>query len=200
MIEKAADITEPNSCVGKILQGNEVKIVGADGKALLPGKEGQIAVRNNITVTRYLNQSPDDKSLLDGWFYPGDIGYLDESGELYIVAREKDIINIGGVKVNVNDYDRAIKTHPMVEDAICFAMNVNQHYPEIVALIKLKAKESPRTFMSKFRASLGSKIRSGMPKIVRVYVTEELPISSTGKINRKELEQFTAELKPFDIS
>jgi acyl-coenzyme A synthetase/AMP-(fatty) acid ligase len=199
VVEKVADITEPNSCVGKILQGNEVKIVGEGGETLPAGKEGQIAVRNNITLTGYLNQSPDDKSLNDGWFYPGDIGYLDQEGELYIVARERDIVNVGGMKVNVNDYDRMIKSHPMVEDGVCFAMNINEMYPEIIALIKLKAIESPRTSVSQLKEYLNKGISLGLPKIVRVYFSEDLPVNPNGKINRKDLEQFTANLKPFNL-
>ncbi len=78
-------------------------------------------VRNPYMVHGYLN-SPDAtaKSFRDGWFYPGDIATWGENGELVIIGREDDVINIGGYKLNAGMLDMLFNAIPGVREAISF--------------------------------------------------------------------------------
>lgn len=100
---------------------SEIQIVGADGEILGPGKIGTIRVRNSYLANGYLNDPvATQKSFRDGWFYPGDLAAWGENGELIIVGREDDVINIGGYKMNAGMLDMFFKKIPGIADAIAF--------------------------------------------------------------------------------
>lgn len=77
-----------NSSVGHLLPGMEVKIVDADENGV-----GEICFKGkNIMMGYYNNPEATEKVLKDGWFYTGDLGYVDEEDFIYITGRKKNVI------------------------------------------------------------------------------------------------------------
>ncbi len=77
-----------------------MKVVDLDGHALPVGEEGEIIVRGH-NVMSYLDRPEVTESVLQsGWFHTGDVGRFDESGNLFIVDRMKDLIIRGGFNVS----------------------------------------------------------------------------------------------------
>lgn len=100
---------------------SEIQIVATDGTILGLGKIGSVRVRNPYLAKGYLNDEiATAKSFRDGWFYPGDLASWGQKGELIIVGREDDVINLGGYKMNAGMLDQFFKHMPGIIDAIAF--------------------------------------------------------------------------------
>ena len=93
------------------------------GRALPPNTLGQIAVRgSNLFSEYYDDPQTTAETIRKGWFYTGDMGQLDDDGQLELVGRKKELINRGGEKISPFEIEEAIRSHPAVQDSICFAM------------------------------------------------------------------------------
>lgn len=91
----------------------EVKIFNDSGTECSRGNKGEICVKGNMVMKRYLDIEDSNNAFYGDFFRTGDCGYMSEDGYIYLVGREKELINVGGKKVS-----------PMeVEDVIC-AMGV----------------------------------------------------------------------------
>ena len=95
--------------VGKPLPGVEVKIIDPQPAEGLPFPVGEIAIRGGIVMKGYYNR-PDAtaEAIRDGWLMSGDLGYLDEGGNLFITGRKKEIIVLSSGK---NIYPEEIESH-----------------------------------------------------------------------------------------
>lgn len=96
--------------VGQAYPGCEV-VVAEDGEVLLRG--------GNVFAGYYRNPEATAETLRDGWLYSGDLGSFDAEGFLTITGRKKDmIITAGGKNVAPKDVESALKSHPLVSEAV----------------------------------------------------------------------------------
>ena len=105
--------------VGKPLPTVEVKIVDAESQAEGPAI-GEIAIRGPIVMKGYWNRPEATADILsDGWLHTGDLGYLDDYGNLFITGRKKEVIVLSSGK---NIYPEEIEAHyqksPLIKE-IC---------------------------------------------------------------------------------
>lgn len=123
---------------------SEVEIVSTQGHPCKAGDVGSVRVRNPYMVHGYQN-APDAtaKSFRDGWFYPGDIATWGENGELVIIGREDDVINIGGYKMNAGMLDMLFSAVPGIREAIAFH-NPKPNAVEKVLVFVVFEKDAPR--------------------------------------------------------
>jgi long-subunit acyl-CoA synthetase (AMP-forming) len=85
----AAMIADRPGAVGYVAPGVTVEVVDRNGCALAPGKDGSVRIRSRHAAIGYIGDAKASKSAFrDGWFYPGDIGFLTEDSLLVIVGRE----------------------------------------------------------------------------------------------------------------
>ena len=100
---------------------SEIEIIKANGQRCEAGEVGSVRVRNAYMVREYL-QVPEAsaKSFRDGWFYPGDVATWGKRGELLVIGREDDVINLGGYKLNAGMIDMLFCSVPGIRDAISF--------------------------------------------------------------------------------
>ncbi|MBM3509138.1 MAG: acyl--CoA ligase [Alphaproteobacteria bacterium] len=96
--------------IGRASPGNELRIVGDDGKPAAAGTEGELQIRGASVASGYFANDEANKAAFaeGGWFRSGDLGKLDAQGNLTITGRLKDVINRGGVKFNPADVEAAI--------------------------------------------------------------------------------------------
>lgn len=118
------DITVWTATCGRGGPGYEVKIVNA-GNANVdaePGEVGQIAGRGaNLMLGYFANQSATEGSFnADGWFLSGDLGSIDEKGNLRIEGRLKDLIIRGGHNIYPAQIEAAALRHPKIDKAAAF--------------------------------------------------------------------------------
>jgi acyl-CoA synthetase (AMP-forming)/AMP-acid ligase II len=143
---------EDTTCVGTISSWNHVKIVDKDHRNVQRGECGLIGVRNDLLVKEYINNPNATKRCFNsGWFYSGDIGYLNEKGELFVVGRSDDVINIGGVKRNAESFDRLIEQCGAVDGALCFVLPGSETAPRLAALVMRRNDVSEEDCLASIR-------------------------------------------------
>lgn len=165
--------------------GNKVKIINEKGKIAKPYEEGEIVIQgDNIAIGYWRKPDATKESFADGWFYSGDIGYLDEDGYLFISGRKKELINRAGEKFSPREIDEILYQLPEVELAAAVGIPHPLYNEEVVAYIKLKdgkelsveqIKDYCRTKLVDFK----------IPK--EIFFTENFPKGPSGKIQRLKL-------------
>lgn len=114
------DHSRPN-LVGSVVSEVECEIVDDHNVSLSAGQVGFIRVRRNQMAQGYWN-SPKSKSngFRDGWFYPGDRGVLNSEKELLLEGRSDDLVNAGGLKVNLAQLDQLLSDLEVFSDVATF--------------------------------------------------------------------------------
>jgi long-chain acyl-CoA synthetase len=96
----------------------DMAIEGPDGTPAEVGDLGQVKVRAPGLMREYWNNpTATAEAIVDGWYYTGDIGHLDEEGFLYVVDRVKDVIIRGGENVYSLEVENELMQHADVADA-----------------------------------------------------------------------------------
>ncbi|HEX5228742.1 MAG TPA: condensation domain-containing protein, partial [Bryobacteraceae bacterium] len=150
-----------------------------DGQPVPPGVTGDIVIRGpNVTSGYVANPEATEASFRDGWFYTGDLGWLDEENYLFISGRSKEMINRGGEKIAPREIDDALLEHPAVAQAMAFSMPDAKLGEEVAAAVvfqpEMQALESElREFVSKRLADFK------VPR--RIVILDEIPKGPTGK-------------------
>lgn len=115
------DVDHLNSIGKPVCDQVDVKIYDNTGDEVLAGKEGELCVKGNMVMSRYLEESDTRNAFWGDYFRTGDIGYKNEDGYIYLLGREKELINVGGKKVSPMEVEDAIKSLG-VGDCVCVPM------------------------------------------------------------------------------
>ncbi|MBX3646213.1 MAG: acyl--CoA ligase [Rhodocyclaceae bacterium] len=111
----AADPSDPaivrHATVGKPRGGTEFRIVDDKGLDVVLGKVGELIGRGPCCVSGYIGTEGSDRWKA-GWFYTGDLAWIDKLGHVKIVGRLKEVIVRGGDKVSPADVETVLRTHP----------------------------------------------------------------------------------------
>lgn len=106
---------------GFVLPGSVVQIVDENDSVLPEGQVGYIRHRGAGMATEYVgNPDATSRAFRDGWFYPGDLGYLRPDGGLTLAGRESEVLNAGGIKIDPNRIDQFAMQNDKVIDACSF--------------------------------------------------------------------------------
>jgi acyl-CoA synthetase (AMP-forming)/AMP-acid ligase II len=172
--------------VGTPLTGVQVAVMGPDGELLPPGELGEIVYRGPSTMQEYLhNPEATGEAFAHGWFHSGDVGRFGDDGVLWFADRYKDVIKTGGENVASIEVEKAVyAADPRIGEAVVVGLP-HEHWTEaITAVVVPKAGETidPAELIATLKQRLdGYKV----PK--SVIVAEELPKTSTGKIQKNRL-------------
>jgi acyl-coenzyme A synthetase/AMP-(fatty) acid ligase len=166
----------------------DVEIQVVDKQVPLPaGVPGQVRIRSPSQVESYLNDPLSSAvHFVDGWFYPGDTGVITPNGDLNLLPREGDILNVDGVKLSGSDVDAAARQQPGVQDAA--AVPIVDPDGRVRLAIAVVASEVEI-------GALPGAIRSAVPRLPRFTLVQmaSIPRSSMGKINRTEFGRLLSE-------
>lgn len=175
---------DPHESLGALGSGREVIILGPDSKALENGIEGEIALQTNWMLSEYLD-NPDltKDSFFDGFFKTGDLGVI-QNGHLYLKGRLKEIINVGGKKVNPNDVEVLLKKIPFISDCACVAYP-DPHMGEVVKAFIVNSEQANYDELE-IKKYIQDKLPNYMRPQYYVHV-ESIPRTSNGKIQRLKL-------------
>ena len=177
--------------VGEPIYKTDVQIVDDQGQTLPSGEAGLIRYRGPaVAIGFYHDPEADVEAFKDGWFYPGDIGRLDEDGLLYLVGRAKDVIIRGGVNIYPVEIEQVLLAHEVVAEVAVVAWPHEERGEDIAAFIVIKDKVSTDALLDHCRANLATyKVPRG------IFFVDEMPKSPLGKILKAEL---TARLQNTD--
>jgi long-chain acyl-CoA synthetase len=172
--------------IGVPIWGIDVKLVDPDWNTVgEAGEIGEIAVRgHNIMKGYYKRPEATAAVMRDGWFRTGDLARRDEDGFYYIVDRAKDMIIRGGFNVYPREVEEVLMTHEAVSLAAVVGVPHESHGEEIKAFVILEdgasvTEDELREWAKEQMA--GYKY----PRIIQF--AKDLPMTSTGKILKREL-------------
>jgi long-chain acyl-CoA synthetase len=176
--------------VGKPLPGVEVKIMNANEQGV-----GEVVARGaNIMVGYFGNDEATRSAIIDRWLYTGDLGRLDDEGNLYLVGRSKEIIvDTNGKNVYPDEIEEAYLHSPFIKElsVVGLADGIGEKVacmvvPDYDYDIALSPPEVRRKIEEHFRD-----VSSALPFFKRVKVLhfsdEELPRTATRKVKRREV-------------
>lgn len=130
---------------GSIVPDLEIQILDDQGNNLPAGEKGEIVVKGeNVMLGYWKNEEATAKTIVDGWLYTGDLGYMDKDGFLYVLGREKSLlISSDGEKYSPEGIEEALAAGSYFIDQV---MLHNNQSPYTVALFYLN-KEQIQRFM-----------------------------------------------------
>ena len=179
----ADDPEEFGDSVGRPVFGVEVECVDEQHRRLPPGEVGRIRYRGPAVADSFWNDPEATlESFRDGWWYPGDLGLLDESGYLYLKGRAKDMIIRGGINIYPAEVEAVLQSHPAVADSAVVGWPSREFNEEVAAFVVLKGAATPLELRELCRT------RMAPYKVPReVFVVPEFPRNALGKVIKAEL-------------
>lgn len=176
--------------VGKPVPTIELEVRGENGEMLGPGQSGEIYVRGEQVAGEYLDQG----SQLDrnGWFPTRDRGQVDEEGYVFLEGRADDVIVRGGENISPGEIEDVLLEHPAVSEAAVVAVPDRQWGESVGAVIVLR--ENARATDAELQEWVKQRLRSSRVPTAFRYV-DQLPFNEMGKVLRRVLKQYFADLK-----
>ena len=175
--------------IGRATPGVSIRVVDAQGTEQPSGERGRIILRADTMMSGYWeDEEATREAHVDGWLVTGDIGHADEDGWLYLDAREKDLINVGGREVSPVEIERILEEHDLVAEAACVGVPDPQGITGSAVKAFLVAapgvKPPPRPVV--MAKHLRGRIEPYKMPIAFEWV-DVLPRTSSGKLQRNRL-------------
>lgn len=170
---------------GREAVGAEVRIVDQTDQDLGAGEVGEVLVRSRSVISGYWNMPEETARVIrNGWFYTGDLGYLDEERYLFLVDRVKDMVISGGVNIYTKEVESVLYNHPAVLEAAIIGLPDDEWGEIVTAAVVLKPgmQASAEDLIEHCRKFLAS-----YKKPKQVHFLGELPKNPSGKILKREL-------------
>jgi acyl-coenzyme A synthetase/AMP-(fatty) acid ligase len=174
---------EVPGAVGFVLPDAQAEIVDDADRLVQHRSEGIVRVRTVQVADSYFGDpATSARHFRDGWFYPGDIGYLRGDGLLVVTGRQEALLNVGGDKVNPEIVEEVLSSHPAIAD--CAVLNIPNELgiEEIHALVVARAAFD-ETELRKYCAQKLQRVF--IP--VRFVAVEQIPRNDMAKIERGRL-------------
>ncbi|XP_057969213.1 4-coumarate:CoA ligase 1-like [Malania oleifera] len=174
------------SC-GTVVRNAEMKIVDPETGASLPKNQpGEICIRGSQIMKGYLNDPEATERTIDkeGWLHTGDIGYIDDDDELFIVDRLKELIKYKGFQVAPAELEAMLIAHPNISDAAVVPMK-DEAAGEVPVAFVVRANGSSIT-EDDVKQYISKQVVF-YKRINRVFFANAIPKAPSGKILRKDL-------------
>lgn len=171
--------------MGKGIPGVELRVVNKHGDLIKSGETGEvIACGDNIMMGYFADEEGTKHTLRNGWLYTGDLGTVDDEDYIYLTARSKEIIKVGGKRISPKEIEAAILTLPGVVDCSIEGVEDELMGEAIKATIVIN-KGSNGTIDAEFLKQHCAK-HLAMHKIPHIYeFKDQITISATGKKIKK---------------
>ena len=176
--------------VGKPMFGAELKIVDPEdrSRALPAGEVGEICFRGPTLFVGYHKQPELTAATRDaeGWFYTGDLGFVDEDGYLCFAGRAKEVINRGGSKIYPKEIEDLLMGHPGVADVAVVAWP-DARLGETVCAYIVSTGEA--FSLEDLRVWLDSQKVTKYLYPQHLVFVDEFPMTPTGKVRKAALQE-----------
>ena len=159
-----------------VLNPETMEPVPHDGKTI-----GEVMFRGNVVMKGYLkNKQASEESFKDGWFHSGDLGVIHNDGYIQLKDRSKDIIISGGENISSIEIEEVLYKHPAVTAVAVVAMPDDKWGESPCAFVQLNCENATS------EAELNQWCRDNMAsyKLPRKYIFEDIPKTSTGKVQK----------------
>ena len=169
--------------VGRPVFGVRIEIVDDAHQPLPTGEVGRIRYRAPTVADGFYNDAEAAReAFMDGWFYPGDLGMLNDEGYLFLRGRAKDMIIRGGVNIYPQEIETVLLNHPRIAEAAVIGAPSREFDEEVAAFVKASGPLDEAEVKAYCKQSLAPY------KVPRhVFFVEDFSLNSSGKILKSEL-------------
>lgn len=177
-----ADLRSAPETVGKPVAGCPVRIFDRHGRPVGPRVTGRVCIGGELGSDGYTGGGT--TAVVAGMACTGDMGYLDESGRLYIVGREDDMIISGGENVYPRALENALAAHPDIAENAVVGVSDEQFGKRLAAFVVSQPDRDLDA--DAIRVYLTGKVsRFEQPR--DIHIVSSIPRNPAGKVLRKEL-------------
>jgi acetyl-CoA synthetase len=188
--------TKPGAAM-KALPGIRVDVVDNEGRSVSNGEGGYLVITHPWpSMTRGIYGDPERYretywSRFPGRYFAGDGAKRDEDGDLWLLGRIDDVMNISGHRLSTTEVEHALVGHPMVAEAAVVGASDETTGQAIVAFVTLKlsaeqVNEDQAPVIDELRAHV-ARVISPIAKPRQIILTPDLPKTRSGKIMRRLL-------------
>jgi long-chain acyl-CoA synthetase len=165
----------------------EAKVVDENGEEAAPGTAGEVICRGSLVMKGYWNNPGATlETIQNGWLHTGDIGWMDEEGYLHLVDRKKDVVISGGMNIYPREIEEVLNQHDGVKETCVIGVPDNKWGERVIAyVVRNGAVQVDEQELMK----LCGEHLAGFKKPKELYMVEELPKSSYGKILKRTLRE-----------
>jgi acyl-CoA synthetase (AMP-forming)/AMP-acid ligase II len=171
--------------VGVLLPNTEGKIVDpVSGTDCNPDQQGELWIRGPQVMRGYLHQPAATAQMItpDGWLRTGDLGYVDQNGNFFVVDRLKELIKYKAYQVAPAELEAVLLSHPAVADVAVIPSPDEEAGEVPKAFVVLRGEATPEELMAFVAARVAS-----YKKVRRLEFIDAIPKSASGKILRRVL-------------
>lgn len=180
-------------CAGRAGVHGRLRLVSTDegagpGQPVAVGEVGQVAVAmsNAEAFAGYWRRpDADERTIRDGWYFPGDLGQLDEDGDLWVQGRVDDMILTGGENVFPLEVEDVVARHPHVLEVAVVGVADDRLGQKVVACVVTDGTGVDGEQLDTHCRGSGSLAPFKRPREYRFF--DSLPATPSGKILRREL-------------
>jgi len=174
-----------------VLPWAELEIVDEANRLLPTGADGFVRVRTPYLVENIKSAGRNEiAGVQNGWFYPGDVGSLDEDGMLHLVGRDSDVLNRGGVKVSGIRVEEILKQMLEVADAGVCGVAGPSGLEEIWIALIVKGDVDIEAIKQHLREHSDVGIAPD-----EIFIVDQIPRTELGKIQKYRLKELLLGLK-----
>ncbi|GAB1863717.1 Luciferin 4-monooxygenase [Camponotus japonicus] len=184
-----------NGSCGTVIQNVQIKIVDPEnGNVLGPNQSGEVWIKTATIMTGYYGNPEATKNTIDeeGWLHSGDIGYIDEDGELFLIDRIKELIKYRGHQISPAEIEGVLLSHQAVLEVAVVGVPhaIDDEHPIAYVIKKPDIKVTEQELIDFVTNNMMDQysLRAG------VIFLETFPYTGSGKIARKDLRAMAKKL------
>ncbi|MEF8777632.1 MAG: AMP-binding protein [Natronomonas sp.] len=172
---------------GTATANTDIAIMDDEGNLLPQGEVGEIVYRGPNVMDGYLkNEQATEEAFEHGWFHSGDMGFFDEDHLLKFVDRKKDMIKSGGENVSTQKVESTLLDHPDVAEVAVIGLPHERWGEAVTAfVIPTPGADADADEIREF----AKERLAGFEAPKSVELVEELPKTTTGKIQKFEVKE-----------
>jgi 2-furoate---CoA ligase len=189
------DVQTKPGCAGRagihstlrVVTASTERRVGPD-ETVAPGEKGEIIAdldSDEAFAGYWRRPDADAKALRDGWYFTGDMGWVDEAGDLYVSGRVDDMIISGGENIHPIEVEEVLARHPLVRDAAVIGEPDEKWGERVVAFVVRRNASLTAAALDQHCRESGDLARFKRPR--RIVFVDAIPKTASGKILRRLL-------------
>jgi HIP---CoA ligase len=171
---------------GRAIPGTEVLVVDDKGEPVAPGAPGEVVIRGYNVMRGFIHDADASAEAIDagGWLHTGDIGVMDEQGNLRITDRMKDMFIVGGFNAYPAEIEGMMLEHPALSQVAIVGVPDDRMGEVGLAYVVLRpgAEVTDTDLIAWCRERMAN---YKVPR--RVEFVDALPLNASGKVLKIEL-------------
>jgi acyl-CoA synthetase (AMP-forming)/AMP-acid ligase II len=168
---------------GRAIPDVEVRCVDADNKEVARGEAGEIVVRGYNVMSGYFENETETQKAIDseGWLHTGDVGIMDEQGNIRITDRIKDMFIVGGFNCYPAEIENQLVSHEAVAQAAVIGI-ADERMGEVAMACVVKAADAQIDEEGLINWCRDNMANYKVPR--KVAFLDALPLNATGKVQK----------------